>query len=361
MPGAEDNVIIGVDIGGTKVAAGLVNSRGEMLIKVRTRMPARGTAAEGLRAVFDAIDGVLCDSRAKQARAIGASVAGWVDSKRGVLLRAANIPCWRDFPLTAEIKNHYGLPTRLGNDANAAALAEAAWGSGANYDSVFYVTLGTGIGTGFVLRREIIAGSTGAAGEGGHMSIDFRGPQCACGKRGCIELYASGSGIANRARERLAKPTARDSKLLALSHGNPDAVTSEIVFKAALAGDPIASSIVEEAIERLAIWLGNIVDLLEPEVIVFGGGLGQRILSYQAAIRRELETWAINPRREKVAMVAAHYGSESALVGAAALCMRRSQIWTSRAHREVDRENPNRRSSLRGKGGIKDGRRPSPR
>jgi glucokinase len=330
MPGAKNNVIIGVDIGGTKIAAGLVNAGGEVLMKVRTRMPARGTAAEGLRAVFDAIDGVLRDRRAKRARAIGVSVAGWVDSKSGVLLKAANIPCWRDFPLIAEIKNRYGLPARLGNDANAASLAEAAWGSGANYDSVFYLTLGTGIGTGFVLRREIIAGSTGAAGEGGHMSIDFRGPQCGCGKRGCIELFASGSGIANRARERLANRPARDSKLLALADGNPEAVTSEIVFKAALAGDPIANSIVEEAIARLAMWFGNIVDLLEPEVIVFGGGLGQRMLSHQAAIRRGLETWAINPQRQQVAMVAAHYGSESALVGAAALCMRRSQVWNPR-------------------------------
>ncbi len=330
MPGAKDNRIIGVDIGGTKVAAGLVNSRGEVLMKVRTRMPARGTAAEGLQAAFDAIDGVLRDRRAQRARAIGVSVAGWVDSKRGELLKAANIPCWRDFPLIAEIKKRYGLPARLGNDANAASLAEAAWGSGANYDSVFYLTLGTGIGTGFVLHKEIIAGSTGAAGEGGHVSIDFRGPPCGCGKRGCIELYASGSGIANRARERLANRPARDSKLLAIAGGNPERVTSEIVFKAALAGDPIANSVVEEAIERLAMWLGNIVDLLEPEVIVFGGGLGQRILSHQVAIRRGLETWAINPRREQVAMVAAHYGSESALVGAAALCMRRSEIWNPR-------------------------------
>lgn len=330
MAGAKDNLIIGVDIGGTKVAAGLVNASGEVLMKVRTRMPARGTAAEGLRAVFDAIDGVLRDRRAKRARAIGVSVAGWVDSKRGVLLKAANIPCWRDFPLIAEIKNRYGLPARLGNDANAAALAEAAWGSGAKYDSVFYLTLGTGIGTGFVLRKEIIAGSTGAAGEGGHMSIDFRGAQCGCGKRGCIELYASGSGIANRARERLANRPARDSKLLALAGGNPEAVTSEIVFKAAGAGDAIANSIVEEAIERLAMWLGNIIDLLEPDVIVFGGGLGPRMLSHQAAIRRVLETWAINPQRQRVAMVAAHYGSESALVGAAALCMRRSQVWKPR-------------------------------
>jgi glucokinase len=329
MPGAKNDLIIGVDIGGTKVAAGLVNASGEVLMKVRTRMPARGTASEGLRAVFDAIDGVLRDRRAKRAGAIGVSVAGWVDAKRGVLLNAANIPCWRDFPLALEIKKRYGLPAPLGNDGNAASLAEAAWGSGANYDSVFYITLGTGIGTGFVLRKQIIAGPTGSAGEGGHMSIDFRGPQCGCGKRGCVEVYASGSGIANRARERLANRPPRDSKLLALAGGNPEAVTSEIVFKAALAGDPIANSIVEEAIERLAIWLGNIVDLLEPEVIVFGGGLGKRMLSHHAAIRRGLETWAINPRREKVAMVAAHYGSESALVGAAALCMRRSDIWKS--------------------------------
>jgi glucokinase len=336
MPKAKENLIIGVDIGGTKVAAGLVNSSGDVLMKVRTGMNARGSAAEGLQSVFDAIDGVFRDRRARRAPAIGVSAAGWVDSRRGVLLSAANIPCWRDFPLIAEIKKRYGLPARLGNDANVAALAEAAWGAGAKYDSVFYVTLGTGIGSGFVLRKEIIAGRTGAAGEGGHMSIDFRGPQCGCGKRGCIELYASGTGIARRACERLAHGASRRSKVLALANGKRGAVTSEIVFKAALGGDALAIFVVDEAVEYLAMWLGNIIDLLEPEAIVFGGGMGQRILSYQAAIRRGLEIWAINPRRASVAMVAARFGAESALVGAAAQCLSRAKIWNSRSpHRSI--------------------------
>jgi glucokinase len=327
MPTKKENLVVVVDIGGTKVAAGLVDPSGKLLLKLRTPMVARRSAAEGMQAVFDAVDGVFRDRRAKRASAIGVSVAGWVDSTCGVLLNATNIPCWRDFPLARELKKRYGLPARLGNDANTAALAEAAWGAGAKYDSVFYVTLGTGIGSGFVVHKEIIAGPTGAAGEGGHMSIDFRGPQCGCGKRGCIELYASGTAIAKRARGRLANRVARRSKILALAGGHRDTITSEIVFQAALDGDELANSIVREAIEYLAIWLGNIVDLLEPEVIVFGGGLGQRILSCQRLIRYGWETWAINPRRRQVAMVAARYGSESALVGAAALCMRRSPVW----------------------------------
>jgi glucokinase len=330
MPTAEEKLIVAVDIGGTKVAAGLVDPNGKVLRKLRAPMVARRTAAEGLQAVFDAVDGVFRDRRAKRATAIGVSVAGWIDSKRGVLLKAANIPCWRDFPLADEIEKRYGLPVRLGNDANTAALAEAAWGAGAKYDSVFYVTLGTGIGSGFVVHKEIIAGPTGAAGEGGHMSIDFRGPLCGCGKRGCIELYASGTAIAKRARAQVTNRAGRRSEILALAGGKLDAVTSEIVFKAAIDGDKTANSIVHQAVECLAIWLGNIVDLLEPEVIVFGGGLGQRMLSHEHLIRQAWETWAINPRREQVEMVAARYGSESALVGAAALCMRRSQVWKPR-------------------------------
>lgn len=323
------NLFLGVDVGGTKVAAGLVNSSGEVLARSRTRMVARRSAEEGLRAVVEAIDLLLRDRRAKSARAIGISVPGWVDAEKGAVLSATNIPCWRDFPLAREIEKRYGLRTRIGNDANVAALAEAVWGAGAGYRNVFYVTLGTGIGTGIVLDRRIYSGRTGGAGEGGHMTIDFRGPLCGCGKRGCIEVFASGTAIGRRAQQRLLDGDAKTSQTLELADGKIEAVTCEIVSKAAARGDKFAVEVLKEATERLAVWLGNIIELLEPDVIVLGGGIGPLMMSYAGHIRESLETWAINPRWQGIPIVEAKYGSESAMVGAAALCLPRAQLLKS--------------------------------
>jgi glucokinase len=312
---------VGVDIGGTKVAVGLVNAAGGIVAHSRGRMAAHGTAEQGLRAVVDAIDRLMRDRRAKAPSGIGISVPGWVDSARGSLLSATNIPCWRDFPLAREVTKRYGLRARIANDANVAALAEAVWGAGTGYPNVFYVTLGTGIGTGIVEDGRIYEGRTGAAGEGGHLTIDFGGPLCGCGKRGCIEAYASGTAIGKRARERLIEHGARESEMVGLADGKIEGVTSEIVGKAAARKDQLAIEVLDEAAERLGIWLGNIIELLEPDVIVIGGGVGHLMMSRAAKIRQALDIWAINPRWREIPIVEARYGAESAMVGAAALCL----------------------------------------
>ena len=316
---APEKLILGVDIGGTKVAAALVNSRGKVQHAVRVPMVARGSAEQGFRAVREAIDAVTASASEKSiAAAIGVCSPGWVDSTRGVLLDAANLPCWRNFPLARKIEKHYGLPARLANDANAAALAEARWGAGKGSENVFYVSLGTGIGTALVLQGRIYEGRAGGAGEGGHMTINYCGPLCGCGKRGCVEMYASGTAIARRARSLLHRGGSRNSRMLKIARGDNSAVTTEIVYKAASSGDPLARKILEEAVDYLAIWLGGMIDLLEPEVIVLGGGLGRVMISFRGQIRRQLANWTSNPHWQKVRIVGAQYGPESALVGAAA-------------------------------------------
>jgi glucokinase len=252
-----------------------------------------------------------------------------VDADKGTVLSATNIPCWRDFPLAREIAKRYGLRTRIGNDGNVAALAEAVWGAGAGYRNVFYATFGTGIGAGIVIDRRIYLGRTGAAGEGGHMTIDFRGPLCGCGKRGCIEALSSGTAIGRRAQQRLLEGGAKKSATLELADGKIEAVTCEIVSKAAARGDKFAVQILKEAAEHVAIWFGNIIELLEPDVIVLGGGIGPLMMSYAGHIREALDTWAINPRWREIPIVGAKYGGESAMVGAAALCLTRAQLLKS--------------------------------
>ena len=320
------HTLLGVDIGGTKVATALVNSTGEILRSARTRMVSRQTAEDGLKPVFEAIDAVLGDQRAKKANAIGVSVPGWIDSTRGVLVGAPNIPCWRDFPLPREIERRYELPVHIANDANAGALAETAWGAGAGRANVFYVTLGTGVGTGIVLQHRLYTGRTGGAGEGGHSTIDLRGPRCGCGKRGCVEMYVSGTAIARRAREILAERGGRRSQMLKLAGGKIAALKSETVAEAAAAGDPLARKVLDEAADHFAIWLGNMIDLLDPEIIVVGGGVAKLMLRSLGRIRAGLKIWAVNPRQHEIPIVRARYGSESAVVGAAALCLPPAQI-----------------------------------
>lgn len=324
---AVKNLILAVDIGGTKVAAGLVNRSGEVQVAKRAPMVARDTSAEGLQSVFRAINAVLRDRRARQVRAIGVSIPGWVDARRGVLVSAPNIPCWRHLPVRHEIEARYRLPVRIANDANAGALAEAGWGAGAGSKIVFYVTLGTGIGTGLVIGGRIYSGRAGGATEGGHVTIDFRGPVCGCGKRGCIEMYASGTAVGRRAQELLVGVGSRgresqktdSAQLLAMAGGRIEGVTARTVAKSAAAGGALAREILGEAADYFGIWLGGMIDLLEPSIIVIGGGFSSVMMKQSARIREALRQWAGNPRRDEIPIVAAHFGASSALVGAAAL------------------------------------------
>ena len=316
--------VIGVDIGGTKVAAGLVNSAGTILRSTRRPMIVNQGPEEALAQVLEVIDALISEVPKSSISGVGMSAPGWIDSRRGILLSAANLPCWRDFPLASAVKARLGLDTRLANDAKVAALAEAIWGAGSSYRNVFYVSLGTGIGTGMILDDHLYHGRTGVAGEGGHMTIDFSGPQCGCGKHGCIEMYASGTAVAKFARKRLAENGSSKSRMLEIAGGNLQSVTAETVGEAALAGDPLANAIMQQAAEHLAIWLGNVIDLLEPGVIVIGGGFGQLMREYINHIRESLDVWGINPRRQQIPIRSALYGAESGLLGSAALCLPRT-------------------------------------
>lgn len=319
--------VVGVDIGGTKVAAGLITSTGTIMRSTRRPMITNKGSREALEPIFEAIGEVISEVPQSSVSGIGMSAPGWIDSRRGVLLNATNLPCWKDFPLADAVRSHFGLHTRLANDAKVAALAEALWGAGSSYRNVFYVSLGTGIGTGMVLDHRLYHGRTGVAGEGGHMTIDFSGPQCGCGKRGCIEMYASGTAIGRSARQRLREDVGAKSRMLDIAGGNIDSVTAQTVGEAALAGDALANAVMHEAAERLAIWLGNLIDLLEPEIIVIGGGLGQLMGEYINHVRERLDVWGINPRRQEIPIRSALYGSEAGLMGSGALCLQRTQRW----------------------------------
>ena len=311
----EKKLFVGVDIGGTKIAAGLVNASGEISSHQRVPMVSNSSAEAGLRAVLSAIAKVL-PGGASGISGIGICAPGPLDPKTGIILNPPNVPCWRDFPLADSVRKIYPVQINVDNDANAAALAEARWGAGRGFSNVFYATIGTGIGTGIIFDGEIYHGRTGSAGEGGHVSIDYRGPICRCGKPGCIEILASGTSIARRAREKVA--TGEKSSMLELAGGDPGALTGEIVARAAAAGDSVAKKLLTETAEMVALWLSNMVDLLDPNVIVIGGGAAA-LLDF-AILEERVPEFSVNPRASEVGIVHARYGADSGIAGGAALC-----------------------------------------
>ena len=287
MMQVSDACFIGVDVGGTKVAAGLVDAIGEISEQTRTPMVATDAAA-GLAAVTAAIDSVRAATKLKPELqglilGIGICAPGPLDPRTGVVINPPNLPGWRNFPLAALISKSYCLPVRVDNDGNAAALAEALWGAGRGYRNIFCATIGTGIGTGIVFDGRIYHGRTGAAAEGGHMSIDYRGPRCGCGKLGCIEALSSGPAIARRASEKIA--AGRPSSILEQAGGRLDHITSEMVGRAYLAGDLLAKDVLQETAMFLTVWLGNVVDLLEPDVMIIGGGAASMLQPFFGEIQ----------------------------------------------------------------------------
>ena len=314
---------IGVDVGGTKVAAGFVDVHGEIHQHTRVPMNSRGTAEEGLAAVTGAIDELLklAPETSNALRRIGICAPGPLDPHTGVVLNPPNVTCWRNYPLAAEIARRYGGSVKLENDAKSAGLAEALWGAGRGYRNVFYTTIGTGIGAGILFDGRIYHGRTGAADEAGHMVIDYHGPVCGCGKKGCIEAMAAGPAIARKARAKLVGETGSKSLMLELAGGKLDAVTSEMVGHAYEAGDSLAKETLVEIVELVTIWLGNIVDLLEPDVIIFGGGVAAMLNPFFGDIREALPAWCMNKRCVEIPIVPARYGAESGIAGGAALCM----------------------------------------
>src|SRR5229473_635023 len=309
-----DRHFVGVDVGGTKVAAGLVDSSGKITRQTRTPMVATDAVA-GLAAVTSAMGAVysaadLSPQLKSSISGIGICAPGPLNPQTGVIINPPNLPGWRNFPLAAEISKAYSLPVRVDNDGNAAALG---------YRSVFYATIGTGIGSGIVFDGRIYHGRTGAAAEGGHMSIDYRGPRCGCGKLGCIEALASGPAIARRASEQIAAGSR--SSILDLAGGHPDRVTSEMVGQAYRAGDPLAKKVLLETATFLTVWLGNIVDLLEPGVMILGGGAASLLQPFFEEIRDQLPAWCVNSQCQDIPLLAAHYGADAGIAGGAALCL----------------------------------------
>lgn len=308
--------VLAIDIGGTKLAAGLVETTGRLV--ERAEVPTR--AAEGLEPVLGRIVGLgrkLLDRAASGGGAVhrvGVGCAGPVDLARGLVFSPPNLPGWREVPLVARLEADLGLPVVLENDANAAALGEFRYGAGRGARSLVYVTVSTGIGGGIVLDGEIWHGLKDAAGEVGHMTVVPDGPVCGCGNRGCLEAVAAGPAIARRAREAVA--AGRPTRLAEATQP-----TAAEVVRLAGEGDAVAREIWEGTVEYLAIGMGAVITLLAPERVVIGGGVsraGEALFRpLREAVRRRVRLVPV----EQIPILPAALGPDVGILGAAAVAL----------------------------------------
>lgn len=305
---------IGVDVGGTKVAAGVVDDEGKILAEVRQPTPSYSPELTA-----DAIVEVVAELRADHdVEAVGIGAAGFIDADRSTVLFAPNL-AWRDEPLRDRVADRIGLPVIIENDANAAGWAEARFGAGRGESDIVCCTFGTGIGGAIVLGGRLHRGRWGIAGEPGHMLVVPDGIRCGCGNRGCWEQYGSGKALTREAREAaVASPLAAE-RLLRLA-GGVDGITGPIVTQAAHDGDPASCAVFKDVAHWVGIGLANLAAILDPGVFILGGGMadaGDLILGpARSAYAGQLTGRGHRPLAE---IRLAELGNDAGLVGAADL------------------------------------------
>jgi glucokinase len=315
-PGDQQTTLtIGVDIGGTKVAAGVVDARGTILATTR-----RDTPAEDPTQTADVIaDAVRELVACHDAAAIGLGAAGFVDAERSKVMFAPNL-AWRDEPLRAAIEQRVGLPAVVENDANAAAWAEARFGAGRGEDSVVVITVGTGIGGGIVVDGRLVRGRFGVAAEIGHINVVPDGRRCGCGLQGCWEQYASGRALVHEAYEVASASPATAVELLRLAGGQPEGITGPIVTQAAQAGDVAALQCFDEVGRWLGRGMAQLAAILDPGVFIIGGGVSRAgELLREPAVRSYRRHLTARGHRPTADLRIAELGPEAGIVGAADL------------------------------------------
>jgi glucokinase len=308
---------IGIDIGGTKIAAGVVAEDGRILERVRVPTPPDDEPAT-LAALHAVVDELL--ARDPRVEAIGVGAAGLVE-RPGGNARWAPHNTYRRLELRRLLHERTGLPTSVDNDGNAAAWAEARFGAGAVSDDLVLVNVGTGIGGGLVLNGQLYHGEHGFAGELGHLIVDPDGDRCPCGNRGCLEAMASGSTLGRLGREAAAADPG--GRLAALA-GGPDLVTGEVVFAAAAEGDKPALALFERVGHWLGVGIASLVTIFDPDLVVVGGGVAATGDLLLAPARASFERYVhARDHRDLPPVVPARLGADAGLVGAATLALAR--------------------------------------
>jgi len=317
VSGKDFPVIGGVDLGATKILSVVVTEHGKLLAE--DLRPTQG--ADGPDAVIGnmvaSLRQAVADAGGARLAAIGIDAPGPVDYAHGIITSPPNLPGWHDVALASIIAKEFGVPCVLENDANAAALAEHRWGSGRGSRHMLFLTVSSGVGGGIIIDGNLYRGASGAAGEVGHMTIDAHGARCHCGRRGCLEMYASGIAIARLARRLVAR---RPRSLLArMAYEQP--LTAKLVHEAANRGDEDARELIAAAGHALGVGLASLINVFNPQVIVLDGSLTKMGDLYLGPARETAQRESFEQSWSDVRIVVGELGDRSAALGAAAVAL----------------------------------------
>ncbi|MFH1096570.1 MAG: ROK family protein [Candidatus Desantisbacteria bacterium] len=309
-------LIVGLDIGGTKIDAGILDASGKILKKTRIYTEAHEGLDAVIQRIYNAIDTVIEGIKASIC-GIGIGVPGQVDVKNGIVIFAPNMG-WKNVEIRKLIQERYDLPVEIENDANCGALAEARLGAGTGTGSLVWITVGTGIGGGIIIDGKLIQGANFAGGEIGHMIIEENGTVCGCGNRGCLEALAAGPAIIRQMREKITAGT--QTAVLKMIDNDLDKITVGGIAKAADMGDNLSLRILNRAGEYLGLGTVNLANILNPEVIILGGGVmeaaGHHLLkTIKDTVQKRALAQASNRLRIELAML----GNDAGLIGASLL------------------------------------------
>ena len=313
--------VVGIDIGGTKLATVVADTAGNILNKVRKPTLAERGPEYARQLLFDMVHETieLAGLERTAISAIGVSCGGPLDTKTGIVYSPPNLPGWDALPLKSQLESEFEIPVTIENDANASALAEYRFGGGRGYNAVLYMTMSTGIGGGIVLDGQVYHGANDSAGEVGHQILLPDGPLCGCGKRGCLEALCSGPAIARRAQAAVRNEKASATTLLNLAGGHIESVRSEHVLEAARQGDALALRLVEETAYYMGWGIANLVNILNPDIVLLGTiaiAAGDLLLN---PIRKTVSEFAMTRPAEAVKIAPAQLGEALGDLAAVAL------------------------------------------
>ena len=310
---------IGIDVGGTNVKIALVNEDKIIYsnsVKKKKKMGYEYTVNNIKQAIKDLMKET--NTEAKDIQGIGFDFPGQVDCKTGVVKLAPNIPGWVNVPIAQMIEEEFNIPTRIDNDVRCAALGELKFGAGRGCENFICITVGTGIGSGIVINGKVVRGASNAAGELGHIKLQMQGgPICGCGDTGCLEAFASGPSIVAMAQDYIRGGKSTKFREMAAAEGGE--ITPYMVAKAAEAGDPVAKRIFEIVGEYIGIGLTSVINLLNPEKVIIGGGVAEAGDLLFDPIRRTIKERAMVVAGEAVEIVPAELGNSAGVIGASML------------------------------------------
>ena len=309
--------VVAVDIGGTKITCAVITSEGDMLSRVYRLTLAHEGPQKVIGHMIDAVQRSLRKAGLDLSAigGVGIAAAAIIDIGRGLVSEAPNLPHWHNIPLRERLADSLGKPVFLLNDASAAALGEHRMGAGRGLDNLIYITVSTGIGGGLIINGQLYNGTDGCAAEIGHMIILVDGPACKCGQRGCFEAMASGTAIARMAQQHLA--AGGKSRLAELTGGKIEGVTAELVAEAGRRNDGLALSVIDEAARYLGIGLANLVNIINPQMIIIGGGVSKMGAMLFRPARKSMKEHAFKLPARTVRVVRPRLGMDAGLMGAA--------------------------------------------